>query len=41
MGVNLVPIVRDFSISSETFDPSSHDIAAGCVTAGERSRRSA
>jgi hypothetical protein len=34
MGVNLVPIVRDFSIQAETFDPSSHDIADGCVTAG-------
>jgi len=34
MGVNLVPIVRDFSITAENFDPSSHDIADGCVTAG-------
>ena len=34
MGVNLVPIVRDFSIHTETFGSSSHDIADGCVTAG-------
>ena len=34
MGVNLIPIVRDFSIHTETFDPSSHDIADGCITAG-------
>jgi len=37
MGVNLVPIVQDFSITAENFDPSSHDIADGCVTAGVHS----
>jgi hypothetical protein len=34
MGVNLVPIVRDFSIHTETFNPGAHDIDDGCVTAG-------
>lgn len=34
MGVNLVPIVRNFSIQSETFASNSHDIQDGCVTAG-------
>lgn len=34
MGVNLVPIVRSFSIHTENFPGDSHDIADGCVTAG-------
>src|SRR5712692_641176 len=34
MGVNLVPIVRNFSIATGTFASSSHDISDGCVTAG-------
>jgi hypothetical protein len=34
MGVNLVPIVRSFSIGIENFLSTSHDIADGCVTAG-------
>ncbi|MGB2713048.1 MAG: lysyl oxidase family protein [Vicinamibacterales bacterium] len=34
MGVNLVPIVRNFSIHSENFTASSHDVEDGCVTPG-------
>lgn len=34
MGVNLVPIVRNFSISTEFFPSNSHDVADGCVTPG-------
>jgi hypothetical protein len=34
MGVNLVPIVRDFSIHNENFTASSHDVEDGCVTPG-------
>jgi hypothetical protein len=34
MGVNLVPIVRNFSIHTENFTGSSHDVADGCVTVG-------
>lgn len=34
MGVNLVPIVRSFSIHTETFSASSHDVEDGCVTPG-------
>jgi len=34
MGVNLVTIVRNFSISTETFAQNSHDVQDGCVTPG-------
>lgn len=34
MGVNLVPIVRSFSVSTELFSSGSHDIEDGCVTPG-------
>jgi len=34
MGVNLVPIVRSFSIHNETFSAGSHDVEDGCVTPG-------
>ncbi|NGO56077.1 lysyl oxidase family protein [Allomesorhizobium camelthorni] len=34
MGVNLVPIVRNFSIHTENFAAGSHDIDDGCVTQG-------
>ena len=33
-GVNLVPIVRSFSIHTESFAPNSHDVEDGCVTPG-------
>jgi hypothetical protein len=35
MGVNLVTIVRNFSIHDETFPPDSHDVQDGCVTPGK------
>ena len=34
MGVNLVTIVRNFSIHRETFAANSHDVQDGCVTPG-------
>ena len=34
MGVNLVPIVRDFSIDDETFAADSGSVVDGCVTPG-------
>lgn len=34
MGVNLVPIVRDFSIHTQTFTSGSLDVMDGCVTPG-------
>ena len=34
MGVNLAPIVRNFSIVPENFTSSSHDVEDGCVTPG-------
>ena len=34
MGVNLVTIVRNFSIRHETFTPNDHDVQDGCITPG-------
>ncbi len=34
MGANLVPIVRDFSIHTETFPAGDHSVQDGCVTPG-------
>ncbi len=34
MGANLVPIVRNFSIHTETFAAADHDVQDGCVTPG-------
>jgi hypothetical protein len=34
MGVNLVPIVRNFTISTETFAAGDHSVQDGCVTVG-------
>ena len=34
MGVNLVTRVRNFSIQSQTFSASDHDVQDGCVTPG-------
>src|SRR5882762_9740751 len=34
MGVNLVPIVRNFSIHHETFAANDHSVQDGCVTPG-------
>jgi hypothetical protein len=34
MGVNLVTIVRNFSISHATFGANDHDVQDGCVTPG-------
>jgi len=35
MGVNLVTIVRNFSISRPTFSANDHDVQDGCVTPGK------
>ena len=35
MGVNLVTIVRNFSISNQTFTAGDHDVQDGCVTPGQ------
>src|SRR5688572_11799327 len=34
LGINLRPMARDFSISTETFTPTSHDVVDGVITAG-------
>ncbi len=34
MGANLVPIVRNFFITTETFAADDHSVQDGCVTPG-------